>query len=148
VKPEADHILNRSAAQLLATIAPLLPTGYAQGTASLLAFMLLMSAQEYERGAEVRSLDNEQMRRLFSELISVVDSPDLRSRLADAADSKDEALTISALNASNGRLRQLLVALQTHVEELPGPAARDAEQRIWEVLKDSAQRRLVQLPAT
>jgi len=147
MKPEVDHILNVSAGQLLGTIAPLLPAGYAQGTASLLAFMLLMSAQEYDRGAEVRALDNDEMRRLFSEMISMVGDPKLKSRLADAANTKNDSLTISALNEANGPLRRLLIDLQIFVEELPGPLAREAERRIWQVLKDSTQRRLVHLPA-
>jgi hypothetical protein len=40
-------------------------------------------------------------------------------------------------------LRRLLIALQIHVEDLPGGKARDAEKRIWKVLQDAAAARVV-----
>ena len=43
MKPEVDQILSLSAGQLMGTLAPLLPTGYAQGSASLLGVMMLLS---------------------------------------------------------------------------------------------------------
>ncbi|HTK80222.1 MAG TPA: hypothetical protein VL286_07250 [Rhizomicrobium sp.] len=146
MKPDVDQILNQSAGQLLGTIAPLLPTGYAQGTTSLLAFMMLMSAQEYERAADIRAIENAEIRALFAELGSLADSG-LRARLSEAAATKDNSLRISTLNAANDELRRLLIVLQAHLEERPGAGARDAERRIWQVLKATAQRRLVRLPA-
>ena len=147
MKPEADQILNQSATQLLGMLAPLLPTGYPQGTASLLAFMMIMSAQEYERGAEIRVEENAAMRALFGELAPLIGDAGLRDRLISAAATNDASLKISALNSANYELRQLLIALQANVEGMPDATARDARQRIWQVLKASAQRRLVRLPA-
>ena len=73
MKPEADQVLNVSAMQLLTQILPQLPPGYAQGTASLLAVLSVMAAQEYERGAEIRSAENEDMRALFRDLAPLLE---------------------------------------------------------------------------
>jgi len=146
MKPDVDQILGLSAGQLLATVAPLLPAGYAQGTTSIIAFMLMLSAQEYDRAAEIRATENAELRALFGELAQLVDDADLRSALSDAAITKDKSLNISALNASNESLRRLLITLQTQIEDMRGPEARQAERRIWEVLRAGAARRLLRLP--
>jgi hypothetical protein len=146
MKPEVDQILGLSAGQLLAGIAPLLPAGYEQGTASLIAFMMMLSAQEYDRAADIRAVENTELRALFGELVPLIVDEHLKSELAQAAASNDASLNVSALNAANYALRRLLIALQTHVEQLPGAKARAAERRIWDVLRASAERRLVRLP--
>jgi len=146
MKPDVDQILGLSAGQLLATVAPLLPAGYAQGTTSIIAFMLMLSAQEYDRAAEIRATENAKLRALFGELAPLAGDADLRSALADAAGGKDESLTVSALNASNQALRRLLIALQARIEDMRGLEARQAERRIWEVLRAGAARRLLRLP--
>jgi hypothetical protein len=145
MNPEVDKILGVSASQLMTQLAPLLPTGYAQGSASLLSVMMVLAAQEYDRAAEIRVAENADMRALFGELAPLVSAPALRADLQRAANAEDASLAISALNESNAALRRLLIALQTHVEEAAGIVARTAEARIWEVLKASAARRLLRL---
>jgi hypothetical protein len=147
MKPEADQVLNTSAFQLLMHVAPLLPSGYPQGTASLIAMLSMMAAQEYERGADIRAAENSDMRRLFAELAPHVGESSLKARLLSAAETKDTSLAISALDAANYELRRLLIELQAHVEQQPHAEAREAERRIWAVLKAAADRRLVSLPA-
>ena len=143
MNPEVDQILNVSASQLLGTLAPLLPEGYAQGQCSLLSFMMMMSSQEYERGADIRARENADMRALFERLAPHVTDMDLSDRLSAAAQSRDESLAISALTKANAELRRLLIALQTHVEAQDGSA--QAQAQIWDVLKRSAARRVIKL---
>jgi hypothetical protein len=140
--PEADQILRVSAAQLMAHLAPLLPEGYAQGHAMVLSLMLNMSAQEYDRAAEIRARENDDMRALFGALAPQVDDTLLRAEIRAAAATRDESLAISALNKSNADLRRLLIRLQEHVESRGNKAA---EAHIWEVLRRMAERRLVKL---
>ena len=147
MKPEADQILYRSAEQLQLEIAPQLRTGYAQGTVSLVAVLNIMAAQEYERGAEIRKLENDDMRALFRQLAPFAADAELRTRLEAAAATRDASLAISALDAANADLRKLLIALQAHIEDLEGDEARAAERRIWTVLRAAANRRLITLPA-
>jgi hypothetical protein len=144
MKPEVNQILDLSAQQLLGALAPQLPSGYAQGAAALTAFMLMLSSQEYERAAEIRVVENADMRALFAELAPRVDDAALKRKLQAAAASRDGSLKISALDDANHELRRLLIALHAHVESLKD--ARAMEKRIWEVLKASADRRLLKMP--
>jgi hypothetical protein len=142
MSPEVDQILMLSASQLMGTLAPSLPDGYAQGQAALLSFMMIMSAQEFERAADIRVNENADMRALFRELARGVADQGLRAKLEAAATTRDESLAISALNRNNAELRQMLIALQTYTEDKEN---RPAQARIWGVLRRSAASRLVKL---
>ena len=115
---------------------------FAQGQMGLIGMMLTMSAKEYERGADIRHAENADMRALFGELAAGVKDAALKAALGEAAKGKDESLRISALNANNYALRRLLTQAQVYAED---NGAKDAQQRIWAVLKAMAARRLVQL---
>src|SRR6185503_15659790 len=92
MKPEADQVLNMSAMQLLTQILPQLPAGYAQGTASLIAVLSMMAAQEYERGADIRAAENNDVRTLFRDFAWLVADIELRSQLLKAAEGRDPSL--------------------------------------------------------
>ena len=65
---------------------------------------------------------------------ALVDAP-LASELKAAAAKADPGLKISLLDAENHRLRVLLVAAQSAIEEMPIPAAKALNQRIWQLLE-------------
>jgi hypothetical protein len=146
MKPEVDQILEISAGQLMAGVVPLLPDSYSQGSTALLSFLMLFSAQEYERGAEIRATDNAEMRAAFGALAPIVGDADLKKKLEDAATSTVSSLLISKLNQSNAHLRALLIELHIYLESQDGDDVRAGEKRIWDVLKASAARRLVKSP--
>jgi hypothetical protein len=146
MKPEVDQILGISAGQLMAGVIPLLPNSYSQGSTAVLSFLMLFSAQEYERGAEIRVADNTDMRAVFGALAPLVRDTELKAKLREAAASTDSSLLISALDKSNAHLRALLIELHIYLESQDGDAGRAGEKRIWDVLKASAARRLVKPP--
>ena len=141
MNPEVGTILGLSTQRLAMGIA-VQGAAFAQGTIGLIGTVLTMSAKEYERGADIRFTENNDMRALFAELAPGVDDAALKAELESAAAAKDASLRISDLNASNYALRRLLTRLQVHAED---NGARAAEKRIWAVLKAMADRRLVQL---
>jgi len=143
MKPSATQILGLSAGKLLGEILPQLPTQFAQGATSLVAFLLMFSAQESERGAEIRVNESAAMRKLFAELAPLVSDAALKKKLEAAAKSVASSLQISDLDAANYELRCVLIALQIHIEDMQGEKARAAEKRIWQVLKDAAAARIV-----
>jgi hypothetical protein len=142
MKPEVDQILGISAGQLMSQVAPLLPNTFAIGGASLLGIMMTFAAQEYERGAEIRVAENADMRALFRDATPQIDDAELKAVLSKAAATEDRSLKISMLNAENTELRWVLIRLQTHAED---KGLRDIERRIWDVLKASAERRLLRM---
>jgi hypothetical protein len=144
MKPEIDQILGLSAGQMLGGVVPLLPTSYAQGTASLIAFMMMFAAQEYERGADIRATENSEMRALFKSLAPLVRDADLKIHLEAAAITSDSSLKISALDTANYELRRLLISLHIHIEQQKDETA---EKRVWQVLRAMADRRVLKLPS-
>ncbi|HEX4301927.1 MAG TPA: hypothetical protein VHZ78_03995 [Rhizomicrobium sp.] len=115
---------------------------FAAGTVGLIGMMLSLAAKEYDRAADIRFAENNDIRALFGEIAPSVKDTALKAQLEAMAKTKDESLRISALNESNYALRRLLTQLQIHAED---NGARDAERRIWAVLKALAARRLVPL---
>jgi len=115
---------------------------FAQGTVGLLSTVLTMAAKEYDRGADIRFAENADMRALFGAIAPAVGDAGLKAKLEAAAKSADANLRISTLNENNYALRRLLTEAMIFVED---HRLRDAERRIWAVLKDAAARRLVQL---
>jgi hypothetical protein len=142
MKPDAQDILNKSADQLMGQLAPALNAQYSQGAAAVMALLLKFAGKEYERGADIRAAENADIRALFAEFAPRVGDPGLRKQLEDAAAMRDTSLAISALNTANHDLRRVLIALQIWIEE---NGTREDQQRIWSVLKASADRRIVSL---
>lgn len=142
MKPDAQDILNKSADQLMGQLAPALSATYSQGTAAIMALLMKFIAKEYERGADIRTADNNDMRALFTELAPHVGDAELRKRLEAAASTRATSLAISALNAANHDLRRILIALQIWIED---NGTREDRQRIWSVLNAMADRRAVSL---
>ena len=141
MSPEVPTILQLSLQRLMGGITEH-GAAFAQGQMSLIGMMMQLSSKEYERGADIRHTENEDMRALFGALAPGVGDAGLKAKLDAAAGSKDESLRISVLNANNYALRRLLTEAQIYAED-----ANDAEaqRKIWAVLKALAARRLVQL---
>ena len=141
MKPEVGTILDLTAQKIAMGFGEH-GAAFAQGTIGLLATVLAVSAKEYDRGADIRVAENNQIRALFVELAPAVTDVSLSKELRDAAERKESSLRISALNESNYVLRRLLNNLLIHAEE---HGAHGAQRRIWAALKAIAQRRLVTL---
>ena len=75
MKPEVDQILMITAGQVMGELTPNLPTQYTQGVAQIAALMTILSAQEYDRAAEIRVNENRDMRALFAELARLCAMP-------------------------------------------------------------------------
>lgn len=137
MRPEIGELLRTSAMQLPGMVAP---TAYGLGSAGLMTGLLMISAAHYDRAAELRVTDNGEMRALFGELAASVKDAGLRASLEAAAKSRDESIRISVLNAGNAELRKLLIGLQTYLEASGDKAG---QKRVWDVLKASAERRML-----
>ncbi len=115
---------------------------FAQGTVGLLSTVLNMAAKEYERGADIRVAENNDLRALFGEIAGAVGDAGLQAKLAAAAASRDADLRISTLTENNYALRRLLTEAMIFAEL---HRLSEAEKKIWAELKAAATRRLVQL---
>jgi len=143
MKPEVPATLQSLAAVLLAEIAPRLLDDYSQKTSGVAAGLLLIAAEEWDRGAERRVQENRALRRLFADAAPTVRSEGLRRRLELASHSRDPSLRLSSLDERNALLRGLLIELHAHVESLSGPEAAQLDERIWNELRAGAERRAI-----
>ena len=141
MKPEVRRFLDVSAGHLMMKTAPALGAGYEQGSIQLLAMLLLEVSQEFEQAAKRRVEENAVLRGIFADAAPVVSDIALRERLEQAARGQDTSLAVSDLEADNVKLRELLIALHVHVEELEGADARRIDEQIWSELFASTERR-------
>lgn len=113
---------------------------------TVIAMICLLGAQEAEKGVAVTVAENRRLRQLFARCGPVWDGR-LGGRLAEAARGEDVDLHLSALDAANGKLRELLIALHEAVEsEAPAPAARTLDAEIVQLYGDMARARRLDLP--
>jgi len=145
VKPEVSRFLEVASAHLLLQSAPAISDGYEQSSVQTLAILLGVTREEVERAAARRVEENRALRTLFGEAVGLVSEEDLRGRLCEAAEGHDESLLVSELEKGNAALRELLIALHTHVETLEGDDARAFESAIWRELVRSTERRRLSL---
>ena len=147
MKPDLGRVLQMNGMALLMEIGPKLGADYSSGSLNLMAMMLLVGADEYERGADVRALENRELKALFGDVAPEVGDVQLRGRLDGAAGEAEGSLTISALDAENDRLKKLLIEMQADIEEQTGDKARAMERRIWQVIRAGLERLVIDLPA-
>jgi hypothetical protein len=145
MKPEITRVLEVCAIGLMGDVAPHVSPSYRQATVLSTAVILTSVREELDRIAERRILENQALRRLFTDAAAVVEAPELRQRLAAVAAEPELAFKISELEASNARLRGCLIELHAHVESLDSDAARRVESAIWGELAASTERRKLSL---
>jgi hypothetical protein len=107
----------------------------------MIATMLLILGEEWDRGASRRVEENARLRQLFCDAASWISDPSLKARLLELVKTSDDDLRISALEASNCALRAALIDLHAHVESQAGPDASRVEESIWRELVESTERR-------
>jgi len=126
-------------------VAPNMGDDYRRANVNLLGAAAALIAAEFDRAAAVRVWENNAMRAIFGRAAGLPADPALRGRLADAAAGADTDLRVSQLTAANTELRRVLIDLHAMVEELDAPEAVEINKAIWAFLRESAQRRAIQI---
>ncbi len=138
--PDADGMLGVAAGKLMGDIAPGMEPGYGQGSVATISLVMLMSAQEFDKAADVRVWENDRMRELLAR-------GGAWSPFDESAAPRRASLQISALNAEAAPLKAALIALHEAVEADAGADAKALERDILGFLKESSDRRRLYLPA-
>jgi len=141
MRPSCDIILQTVANSLMNEHMPAATTEKAQADFGLSAVLIGVVSEEFERAAARRIEENDELRRLFSESLAVVEDEGLKEQLRDSAGEGDGDYRVSALDKANGDLLGLLIELHGHVEGLEGKGARRTEEAIWQVLENWTKRR-------
>ncbi len=118
-----------------------LETDYQRSSALLLGLLLLMAGEDLDRLSERLVEENRLLRELLTDGRQFVEDEAVSARLLALAGESDPGLRISVLQAANDRLRRGLIELHTAVEVSALGEARAFEDRIWQELARSVERR-------
>lgn len=143
MNPEVNEVMGILAGKLSADVAPEIADEYIQKDVQLMSILLMAMAEEYDRAAEIRLRENEDFRVIFKEAAEHIQDEALRRRLSEAGAQEEASLRVSDLNASNKRLRALLVELHPIVEDSGEDWARGLNQKVWKAIRASAERRAI-----
>ena len=141
MRPRIEAVCQKMAEDLIVRVIPEMGPAYHQGTVGMIASLLGIIAEEWDRAASRRIEENHRLREILGEAASVVKDAPLKHRLLELADARDTDFRISALEAGNCALRAALIELHSHVESLSGADARRVEETIWKELVASTERR-------
>jgi len=142
MRPDSPKVLFGVAAALMTQIMPEVRTPIAVQTVTLSAALLSMVAQEFDRASSRLVDEDRAVRTLLSDARGIIEDATLRSRIgAEIADPIEHDLHVSALQGANDRLRALLIDVHAAIEEIPGEAAMNLNDRIWDELRESTRRR-------
>lgn len=133
MKPGISAVVANAAHHLRDDIAPQL-TGFRAGNAGMIAAMLDMVAEEWDRAAARLVSENAELRRVLADGAAYLSGP-----AEDQAPDAD--LRVSALERENERLRERLIELQTAVETRDDAGA--LNQAIWDLLRRSVDTRRI-----
>ena len=126
---------------LMTRVIPAISPVYHQGTIGMIASMLAIAAEEWDRAASRRIEENIAIRAIFKSAANSVASSELRARLESLAKGVDADFRVSTLEKSNCELRAALIELHAAIENTPGARAREIEGEIWRELVKSTERR-------
>ena len=141
MRPRVEVVFLSMAQDLIERVIPAISPSYHQGTVGMIATLLAIVGEEWDRAASRRIEENQRLRELFRESAPAVNDPALRTRILKLADTRDNDFHISALENNNCTLRAALIELHAHVESQSSPEARKVEAAIWDELAKSTERR-------
>jgi hypothetical protein len=140
MRPEVSSVFANFAADLVMRVVPEISPAYHQGTISMIATMLAIASEEWDRAASWRVEENNRLRELFRSSLPVA-TAELRRKLEKLIETRDDDLRISSLTANNSVLRAALIELHALVESKDSVEARKVEEAIWKELLQSTERR-------
>lgn len=158
--PKAEEALSLLSKGLMTTLLSEPHSVYAISDVSFIALLLNTLGQEYNKGAEVRVRDIEEMQQLFKDAVAKVADAALNQNLVANLSEQSGSLQIADLNRFHDRCSLLLIELHLYVEEqmftvkqqnpdaVDGVAASWAEScnsDIWDFLERQAERHKIDL---
>lgn len=139
MKPLADHGLMTFAVRFMEKVAPEITSEYWQKDTVVMASLMMVAAEDYEKAADIRVRENRELRALFGRT-DVTDTV-LAARLQSAASGTEDSYLISALQAQNESLKALLIDLHAYADDQDP----DLSKTLWLLLNKMAEGRTTKL---
>lgn len=139
--PRPQQALGDLAMKLLTSVAPATQTPYAASTAGMIAMLMQCLAQDFDRAAEVRTQDIDELIALFESLRDVPPET-LTSRIESFLQGSVPSLRIEHLNTRHTQGMELLIELHAWAET---HRAEELDREIWSFLVRHADRHAYEL---
>ena len=139
--PRGAQALRDLAMKLAISIAPETTSAFAMANTGMVVMLLQCLAQDYDRAADVRTIDIDEMKTLLGDLRESAPR-EMHVAIDEFARERAKSLRISDLDAFHARGLELLIRLHEHVERNGDTAA---DRRIWTHLTQFADRHAFQL---
>ena len=144
MRPDVSRTLHGVGMNLLMNVAPDTKTPFGLQTVNLAGALALMASEESERAADRLVIENQIVRGLLSDGLSL--AGDARAAVEVAlATPPAPNLRVSSLQAENDALRRGLIELHSAAESGETPEAAAFNERIWAELIESTRRRQFQV---
>ena len=138
--PHARQSLGFLIDRLLSSTLPELQTVFAMSDVAMIATLLRMFGQDFDRSAQARLEDIREMQDIFSDAKGLVKDPALAARLAREQDEYETNMGIEALDAVHAEHCALLIQTHAAVELIDTRAAAVVNRAIWAHLERHAER--------
>lgn len=140
--PDTPQAIGFLAQRLLTHVLPELKTNFATADVALLTTLLTMVGQDFDRAAQVRLQDIQEMRALFARAAELPELQQRHEALARASAKPLDDLRVQSLDDLHGEHAQLLIDLHRRSETLrdASPAARRLDEAIWAYYERHAER--------
>ncbi len=145
MKPDIGPYLLQSAQTLGVEMAERVVGDYDKSTLGVFALLNLISAVEYDRAADIRVWENDQMRALFADAALITGSPVSGDSLVERTGGTGLSLRISDLDEAGDKMRLALIDLQIYLEDREDAESRSLHCRVWQYLREATDRRALPL---
>ncbi|HEY4668998.1 MAG TPA: hypothetical protein VIH05_04405 [Tepidiformaceae bacterium] len=147
MRPDVPRVIGGISAAIMTQILPELRTPIAIQNTTLAVGLMVMISQEFDRAAARLVEENRALRELLTDAQGILDDEPLAIRIQEAVGTgEDPDLHIPALQASNDRLRAMLIDVQARAEAADGREFDNLDERIWAELQESTRRRHLSSP--
>lgn len=147
MRPDVPRVIGGISAAIMTQILPELRTPIAIQNTTLAVGLMVMISQEFDRAAARLVEENRALRELLTGARSILDDEGLATRVQEAVGAGDDPdLHVAALQASNDRLRAVLIDVQARAEAADGRDFDNLNERIWAELQESTRRRHLSSP--
>lgn len=147
MRPDVPKVIGGISAAMMTQILPELRTPIAIQNTTLGIGLMVMISQEFDRAAARLVEENRALRELLNDASAALKDPGLDGRIKEVIGSGDDPnLHVAALQATNDRLRAVLIDVHAAVEAATGPEFDALNERIWAELQESTRRRHLASP--
>src|SRR6202171_6614844 len=101
MRPRVEIVFQTMAIDLIERVIPAIGPSYHQGTVGMVATLLAIVSEEWDRGASRRIEENNRLRELFRQGAPAVNDPALRRRIFQLGTTADQDFHIAALGDNN-----------------------------------------------